>query len=296
MKKALWAAATMTLIAVAAYFGLIWIVSRNVSDQMERLVSNNPAVQSISYDKLRIGGGDSFGQVAVHLDRVQVILAGVTTPIPVERATLFNLFGHVNPENEVFHIALTGVAIDPALSPEIHESMRDLGYPALVLDVECLAAYQPEGGRIDIDRLKVAARGMGALAVRLQMENVDIGRFSGDPRQFSPLRLLFALPSATVTAGAVDYTDHSLARRYLSMDSGEGGTLAEWMGSRIDRDLGKEKNEAARAVYMTLREFIHAPERIVLEMHPQHPISFLRLATIRDFSDFIDLARLTVTR
>lgn len=292
MKKALWAAGVLLILVAAAYFGLMWTVSRTVAAQMEQLVEKNPAVREISYDTLRMDLLDP----SIHLNQVRVTLSKSPKPVSIDRITLFDIWGYAKPENKPFHVALSGVAIGRELIPEVYEAMATLGYQELVLDAECFAGYQTEGGRVDIQQLKVGARGMGEVEIRLQMANVDIGKFQKDPKAISLLQILLALPAATVSSAGLNYTDESLARRLLSMKADEGDTFGDLAISRIDQLLDKEKREVARGVFTSVRDFLKSPEQIAIDIQPQVPVSFLQLAMTRNLPDFIGLVGLTVRR
>jgi hypothetical protein len=292
MKKALWAVCVLFVLLVAAYFGLTWAVSRHVSSQMTELVNNNPAIDSISYDKLKVGLLDR----SVGLDHVLITLSGAKKTVGIDRAKIFDVLSFSKSDSEHIHIDLSGINIDKELIPGMYDELDSLGYPNLVLDVGCLAGYEQEGGRIDLQSFNMTARGLGEVQLRMKLENIDLGKLSGNPGNGTPLQLLFSLPSATLSFGEVGYTDQSFAKRFLSKESPEGGTFKTQAESNIDRYLAKEKREDVKQVFIGFKEFIQNPDQLTLTFEPQSPVSFLRLATVRNLSDLIDLMQVSVTR
>lgn len=166
------------------------------------------------------------------------------------------------------------------------QELASLGYDTLSLDVVGEAAWDREGGRLDLETATVRVANVGTLAVTAELDGITaaaLARISGGVSDFAAL--LSALDSAKVNAVSFAFADDGLTETLLARAARSSGLardeLARSLVGTLNGALLRLGDPAfAERVSAAAREFLEEPGRIAVSASPRDTLSLAELAGV----------------
>lgn len=178
------------------------------------------------------------------------------------------------------------VPVTPENFEEMHETFRSLGHLSVTLDFDMDYSFDQDKDTFELDNLSLTLRDLGALAMNLELGNVNI-------------RDLVASQGATgvimtLRSAEVKYVDHSLFEQMIEGAAREEGKTVNELMAEMEAVLAgeialavAENDQFAVDGLNEIREFLRNPGTLAITIKPERPVGMLTLLELENAADVI---------
>lgn len=284
----------LVLSAIAVIVGLaLWqySIDNRTKHEISRRVDENPFVESLGYDKLKVG----IWENRFHLKNVSLKLKGVNETIRAEEIKVFNI--KIN-KGHLLHMNLEidglGIPLKSFISNKQYQAAETISEKELLSNVVCFYEYDPDRKILNLESIKIVAPELAKLEARIKLINIDPSAILAS----SMAELIFQLPGISISQADIIYNDQSLFEKIITMQKKQNrpplSDALESISENTHQMLRKEKNEKTRAVLEKLLKFFNNPEKINITLAPEKPIPISRFLWVRDLNEIVHLLNLRI--
>lgn len=284
----------LVLSAIAVIVGLaLWqySIDNRTKHEISRRVDENPFVESLGYDKLKVG----IWENRFHLKNVSLKLKGVNETIRAEEIKVFNI--KIN-KGHLLHMNLEidglGIPLKSFISNKHYQAAETISEKELLSNVVCFYEYDPDRKILNLESIKIVAPELAKLEARIKLINIDPSAILAS----NMAELIFRLAGISISQADIIYNDQSLFEKIITMQKKQNrpplSDALESISENTHQMLQKEKNEKTRAVLEKLLKFFNNPEKINITLAPEKPIPISRFLWVRDLNEIVHLLNLRI--
>lgn len=284
----------LVLSAIAVIVGLaLWqySIDNRTKHEISRRVDENPFVESLGYDKLKVGMWEN----RFHLKNVSLKLKGVNETIRAEEIKVFNI--KIN-KGHLLHMNLEidglGIPLKSFISNKHYQAAETISEKELLSNVVCFYEYDPDRKILNLESIKIVAPELAKLEARIKLINIDPSAILAS----NMAELIFRLAGISISQADIIYNDQSLFEKIITMQKKQNrpplSDALESISENTHQMLQKEKNEKTRAVLEKLLKFFNNPEKINITLAPEKPIPISRFLWVRDLNEIVHLLNLRI--
>ncbi len=178
------------------------------------------------------------------------------------------------------------------LSPYLDE----LRYSELLFDFDLEYRVESNDDSLVINKMVIAAKNVGRAEFYLKLNRFHLTRIlnsSDSAGIFSK-----TLPFISISEASLNYTDNSLALRFMELLAKRSNLPVEYLIRNISKDLQKridDSNEFTRIQLQALIDFINNPDKIKITAYPEKPVPLVNFLWFNDLNDLIDLLQIRIS-
>ena len=117
---------------------------------------------------------------------------------------------------------------------------------------------------LEIQQMRINVSDMGQLEVTARLNNLDLAMVKSVPS--NPMTLIALVPAVAISGITLNYTDHSIVRRFIQMGARQSGQSEEQFVSgvihQLSLEIQKQNNPAAQERLLVLQKFLKNPGAI----------------------------------
>ena len=259
--------------------------------EIEKWVSETPAVERLDYDKLEVGFLGSW----FRLENVSVKATDLDEKILIDRVEIpeYSLEGDQLTE---LRLEMDGLKVPSEFFSDAQEDLAETGTRGsyAVADLRLVYDYAPGPRRMEVKDFSVKSRALGDATVRLALENFDPSGISPE----NPMASMPALAGVSIAQAEVSYVERSALKRILREPDGTPSETMRFLTRAVRKEIKRAKQNGASPKALDaldkFRRFLDKPEEIRITASPESPVPLGRFVLIRKVADAIDVLNLDV--
>ena len=283
MKKSQIIGIGAAIIIGCAYVGTKMYASSIAEEKIDIAIANLVNYVDVDYQNVSV---DLLG-FAVHISDIVVSPTKSEDKIHIDEIVIFD----VDKDSDVpffLHIALNGIQIPI----DQIEAVKNLGYnDYMLLNADIEYDYNATAKEIVLNRLQVGADGVGDIEISLRLSNIDL-----NPENV--LAFLLTYPQIILHNGTMMYRDDSFIERLMRLQAEtqdrDVTQMKDGMIIVIEHAIEEEEDEFTKQALTEIRNFVNAPEKLLISIEPIKPLPLGRLMRTQNPKELIKLLNIKI--
>jgi len=281
---------------LTAYGIVRYVAVQRAEAEITRLVDNTPALEEIRYGKIQVG----LIQSTFGMQDIELRLAGFKEPIHIDRIDLdVSEPGHQIPPRAKAEIKGIHLSTRHELFNPVRTDLEAMGYQDMAGLITLAYHYDAASKRLNLNDVTIRADQMGSVRFDLALTDLDLSRLTKKNNKPDIATLLTTVPMIGVAGGRLTYSDDSFLQRLLHRTAGQSGqqpsVYRRKSKEKLNQLLEREKNERARQILSTLKNFIDHPKSVTISLNPSKPVPVFQFLLMKKPVDILELLKVEVT-
>jgi hypothetical protein len=286
-------AGILLVLGACGYLGLKLYIEKDARSRIQQWADQTAVITSLSYQTLDVG----LFSKTVQVSQVLIQIKDSESPVAIDRLVLHSFdVDHEIPS--AMHVEIQGIHIHRgnAFMNGVAPLLAQLGYGEIDASIEYAYLYDPMKKDLEIQQFRINVSDMGQLEVTARLNNLDLAMVKSVPS--NPMMLIALVPAVAISGITLNYSDHSIVRRFIQMGARQSGQSEDQFVSgvihQLSLEIQKQNNPAAKERLLVLQKFLIKPGTISVAISPPQPVPLMRFAMAGNIEQIVDMLNISI--
>ena len=274
------------LILILSIVAFKFYASYTAEKEVDKVVLDISSLVYIEYEKVSVG----FFSTKVNIENVVLLSLLDKQTTKIDKIILGD-FQKYQDESMPTYIKLIGIDSGAFENPLVKKRLSELEYQKVKFNLSIDYNYDQEEGELDIKEMSLASDQVGALNLRLKVNNLDL-----QPESIMSLPMTYT--QTNIEKIELEYKDHSLVERLYKLQAASNNeTVAEYkknLADNAEKYVNDGNDKFIIDIVSNIKKFIERPNSIAIRIAPKKPISLQSIIHIGDPKEIIRLLNIEV--